>query len=97
MSQTVKNIVISRNFLVWKFYEKAQFPQLCLSTKFIYQEIRWNYDIFRSVNQWLLLGVAIVQYLSENTHMGQGINGPSRICERQPLKNLKWYRLFCIP
>ena len=47
--------------------------KLCLSTKFIYQEIRWNYDIFRSVKQWLLLGVAIVQYLSGNTHMGQGI------------------------
>ena len=51
--------MISPNFLVWKFCEKAQFPhsfgrarkimrKLCLSTKFPHQEIRWNHGILRS-------------------------------------------------
>ena len=38
---TAKNTVISPNFLVWK---------LCLSTKFLHQEIRWNYGIFHSAS-----------------------------------------------
>ena len=38
-SQTVESIVISPNFLVWKFG---------LSTKFPHQEIRWNYGILCS-------------------------------------------------
>ena len=44
---------------MWKFRGKTQFPhsfgrilgtmrKLCLSTKFLYQEIRWNYGILRS-------------------------------------------------
>ena len=47
---TAKKIVISPNFVVWKFYEKAQFPyiselpetmqKLYLSKKFPHQEIR---------------------------------------------------------
>ena len=50
---TVKNSAISPNFLVGKFCGKAQFRivsgtspetmrKLCLSTKFLHQEIRWN-------------------------------------------------------
>ena len=35
-----KITIISPNFLVWKFYGKAQFP---------HQEIRWNFGILRSV------------------------------------------------
>ena len=53
VGDTVKNTIISPNFLVWKFCGKAQFPhsfgrmrKLCFSTKFPYHEIRWNYDIF---------------------------------------------------
>ena len=43
---TMKNTVISPNFLMWKFCGKAQFPhsetmrKLCLSTKFPHQEVR---------------------------------------------------------
>ena len=59
ISVTAKNTVISPNLLVWKFCGKVQFPlsfrrfarnseELCLSTKFSHQEIRWNYGIFRS-------------------------------------------------
>ena len=43
---TAKNTVISPNFLVRKFCENAQFPEimqkLCLSTKFPHQEIKWH-------------------------------------------------------
>ena len=60
-SNTTNNTVISRNFLIWKFCRKAQFPysfgwfarnirKMCLSTKFSNQEIRRNYGILRSVN-----------------------------------------------
>ena len=60
-SKTTNNTVISRNFLIWKFCRKAQFPysfgrfaqnmrKMCLSTKFSNQEIRRNYGILRSVN-----------------------------------------------
>ena len=47
---TVKNTVISPNFLVWKFYESLEsMRKLCLSTKLPHQEIRRNYGIFCSV------------------------------------------------
>ena len=53
------NALISPNFPVWEFCGKAQFPhsfgrlprnyaEMCLSTKFPHQEIRWNYGILRS-------------------------------------------------
>ena len=53
LSITVKNTAISPDFLVWKFFGKAQFlhssgespetmRKLCLSAKFPHQEIRWN-------------------------------------------------------
>ena len=32
-------VVISPNFMVWKFCRKTQFP---------HREIRWNYDVLRS-------------------------------------------------
>ena len=52
-----KNTIISPNFLVRKFFGKAQFlhsfrrssetmGKLCFFTKFPQQEIRWNYVIF---------------------------------------------------
>ena len=58
---TAKNIVISPDFLVWKFWERHSFRivsgessetmwKLCLSTKFPHHEIKWNYGIFRSVS-----------------------------------------------
>ena len=53
VSSTAKNTVISPDFLVWEFCRQAQFlhrmRKLCLSAKFPHQEIRWNYDIFRSI------------------------------------------------
>ena len=70
---TVKNTVVSPDFLVWKFCGKAKFPhsfgdspetmqKLCLSAKFLHQEIRWNNGIFRSV--WCNLGFS---YVSDST------------------------------
>ena len=47
---TAKNIVISPDFLVWKFCGKARFPQrkLYLSATYSHQEISRNYGIFCS-------------------------------------------------
>ena len=42
LAYAAENTVISPNFLVWK---------LRLSVKFLHQEIRWNYGIFRSEMQ----------------------------------------------
>ena len=51
---TSQNPVVSPNFMVWKFCEKAHespetMQKLCLSTKFRHHEIRWNYGILSSV------------------------------------------------
>ena len=56
---SAKNTVISRNFLVWKFCGKAQFPhsfkrlarnyvETVPFHKISHQEITWNYSILRS-------------------------------------------------
>ena len=60
-SNTTNNTVISRNFLMWKFCRKAQFPysfgrfarnyaKTVPFHKISHQEIRRNYGILRSVN-----------------------------------------------
>ena len=58
MYSTAKNTVISPDFLVWK---------LCLSAKLPHQEIRWNYDIFRSVSNKKRGLSSVISIVSMNT------------------------------
>ena len=55
--KTAWNTLISPNFLVWK---------LCLSTKFPYQEIRWNYGILRIERYGVLLESLLRIYFHRN-------------------------------
>ena len=60
MKNTAQSTEVSSNLLMWKFYGHAQFsqsfgrnwsetlPELCISTKFPHQEIRWNLANLRS-------------------------------------------------
>ena len=50
MKFTVKTIVNSPKFLMWKFSGDSTktMQKLCLSTEFPQQEIRWNYSILRN-------------------------------------------------
>ena len=50
---TTKNTVISPNFLLCDSPETMR--KLCLSAKFPYEEIRWNYGIFHSLHHGTLL------------------------------------------
>ena len=50
-SNTAKNTIISPNFLMWKFWKSPGVEilrKLCVSTKFLRQEIRRNYGGFCS-------------------------------------------------
>ena len=73
---TAKNPVILLNFLVWTLCGMPSFRivsgeslktmrELCLSTKFPRQKIRWNYWIFRSLlcHNLRFVGVLLKNYL----------------------------------